>query len=185
MTLSWGDIAPRNPDAQPAPALRDLPGRLAALALAIARRPDLWRPIVRHEPELRWHCRLADLGDVEVWLLAWTFEQEVELHHHGGSSGAFAVAEGELCEDFTELGDPRPLRSALCPAGVARAFGPSRIHHVTNRSSAPATSIHVYSPPLSAVHFYEKVPGSAPESFRTERIVAGDAASAAQEEALS
>lgn len=182
MTLSWGDIAPTQSTAQPVPALHALPHRLAALALAIARRPDLWRPLVRHDPDLRWHCRLADLGDVEVWLLGWTFAQEVELHDHGGSAGAFAVAAGELFEDFTEIGDPRPLRSAFCPAGVARAFGPTRIHHVTNRSSAPATSVHVYSPPLTAMRFYDVAPGRAPQSFRTERIVAEDATSATQEE---
>jgi len=57
-------------------------------------------------------------------------------------------------------------------------------------SAAPSQSLSMPSQtsgcgPLTAMHFYEKAPGSAPESFRTERIVAGDAATAAQEEALS
>ena len=176
MTLSWVD--PTSLAAlRPAAPISSAPqARLGELALAIARRPDLWRAVVRHDPDLRWHCRLAELGDVEVWLLGWTFEQEVEWHDHGGSLGAFAVAEGELCETYTERGDRRPLRTAHCPAGSSRAFGATRIHHVTNRAGAPATSIHVYSPPLTAMSFYELAPGRAPEPVRVERILDQDAA---------
>jgi len=171
MTLSWGDLAPID-TARPAPSAEErVATRLAALALAIARRTDLWRPIVRHDADLRWHCRLANLDDVEIWLLGWTAEQEVELHDHGGSAGAFAVAAGELSETYTEHGDRRPLRTAFCPAGIARAFGPTRIHHVTNRGSEPATSVHVYSPPLTAMSFYELAPGRAPRPVRVERIL--------------
>ena len=171
MTLPWGNPAPDVEGATRPQAADTIEERLARFALAIARREDLWRPIVRHDPELRWHARLANLGDVEVWLLAWTHEQAVELHDHGGSAGAFAVAEGELREDFTERGVRGPLEHVLCPAGALRAFGPGRVHHVTNRASAPATSVHVYAPPLSAMHFYDLAPGQAPRAVRTEQIL--------------
>src|SRR3954453_14643337 len=135
MTLAWGDLASLASDPA-APAVLDPSAprqHLAAVALAIARRPDVWRPIIRHDPELRWHCRLADLGDSEVWLLGWTCDQEVEWHDHGGGSGAFAGAEGELHETYTEHGDRRTPRTASCRAGRVRTFGPTRIHHLTNR----------------------------------------------------
>lgn len=172
MTLSWGDLAPT--EGSLGAALEPMQRRLATLALAIARRPDLWRATVRHDPDLRWHCRLADLGDVEIWLLGWTDAQEVVLHDHGGSAGAFAVAEGELCEEYTERGVVGPLQSVFCPAGIARAFGPERIHHVTNRASAPATSIHVYSPPLTTMSFYELTPGDVPREVRVEHVLPED-----------
>jgi hypothetical protein len=189
MTLAWGDLASLAPD-DAAPAAVDATApqeRLAAFALAIARRPDLWRPLIRHDADLRWHCRLADLGDSEVWLLGWTSDQEVEWHDHGGSAGAFAVAEGELHETYTERGDPAPLRTARCPVGSTRAFGASRIHHVTNRAGAPATSIHVYAPRLTAMRFYDLTPGQPPGQIRTERILSGDAIGAvlSREENLS
>lgn len=170
MTLSWGEHALDERGPRPGPDAADLGARLARFASAIARRDDLWRGIVKHDPHLRWHVRLADLGDVEIWLLGWTHEQEVELHDHGGSSGAFAVAEGELCEEFTERGTRGPLRRVVCPAGSVRAFGPERVHHVANRASAPATSVHVYAPPLAAMHFYELETGHGPRAVRTERI---------------
>jgi hypothetical protein len=170
MVPPWGELAPNEDMPRPV-AADDIEARLARLALAIARRSDVWRPVVRHDPELRWHARLANLGDVEIWLLGWTHEQQVELHDHGGSCGAFAVAEGELCEDFTARDVPGPLRHAVCPAGSVRAFGPERVHHVSNRAGAPATSVHVYAPPLSAMHFYDLAPGAAPRAVRTERVL--------------
>lgn len=170
MNLPWGDPAPAEDTPRPT-AADTLEARLARLALAIAARSDLWRPVARHDPDLRWHARLANLGDVEIWLLGWTNEQAVELHDHGGSAGAFAVAEGELCEDFTERGARGALRRAVCPAGGVRAFGPGRVHHVTNRASAPATSVHVYAPPLSAMHFYDLAPGGEPRAVRTELVL--------------
>lgn len=171
MTLSWGERAPDERTTRPDVAVDTLEARLARFALAVARREDLWRPIVKHDPHLRWHARLADLGDVEVWLLGWTHEQEVDLHDHGGSAGAFAVAEGELCELFTTRGSRAPLRRAVCSSGGVRAFGPERVHHVTNVARTPATSVHVYAPPLTAMHFYDLAPGDAPRPVRTELIL--------------
>lgn len=172
MTLSWGDFTSLAPAAPAfASASSDPQTRLAALALAIVRRPELWRPVVRHDPDLRWHCRLATLGDADVWLLGWMAEQEVAWHDHGDSAGAFAVAEGELCETYTERGDRGALRTTFCAAGTARSFAATRIHHVTNRAGVPATSIHVYAPPLQAMRFYELTPGRAPQPVRVERIL--------------
>jgi hypothetical protein len=56
-----------------------------------------------HLPEFRtderWHVRLHQDDDVDVWLISWTAEQGTELHDHGGSAGAFHVVSGTLTED--------------------------------------------------------------------------------------
>ncbi|MBY0278054.1 cysteine dioxygenase family protein [Candidatus Binatia bacterium] len=171
MTPSWGEHAPDESTTRRDARAETLEARLARFALAVARREDLWRPIVKHDPRQRWHARLADLGDVEIWLLGWTREQEVELHDHGGSAGAFAVAEGELHEHFTTRGALGPLRRAVCRTGGVRAFGPDRVHHVTNVARTPATSVHVYAPPLTAMRFYDLAPGNAPQAVRTELVL--------------
>ena len=41
------------------------------------------------------------------------------------------------------------------PAGTVRRVSSGRVHDVVNTSSAPATSIHVYAPPLSTMTFYD------------------------------
>ena len=38
--------------------------------------------------------------------------------------------------------------------GETAAFGASRVHAVANRGAAVATSVHVYSPPLSSMKYY-------------------------------
>src|SRR5690606_13522508 len=66
--------------------------------------------------------------------------------------GAFAVALGVLQE--RDLGAVRDVRP-----GEARAFGPEYLHEVRNVSSAPAISVHAYSPPLTSMNRYELVHG--------------------------
>ena len=131
------------------------PMTLVEAARAVARAESYWRPLVRHDPVMRWFVRLYGTADVEAWLLTWTEEQSVELHDHGGSSGAILVVEGTLTEDFSD-GPLAPLRRVTWPTGSVHSFGPSRVHDIRNVTAAPATSIHVYSPPLTTMTFYEQ-----------------------------
>lgn len=109
----------------------------AATALALATRPERWRPLL--EPGLRRRL-LADTGEQQVWLLAWSPGQGIELHDHGSCSGAFAVAAGRLTEHVVTPG--RELASEL-PAGRARVFGPRYRHGLVNTGDEPAVSVHV------------------------------------------
>jgi hypothetical protein len=129
---------------------------LIDLAQAIARAEDYWRPLVHHYDADRWFVRLYGTLEVEAWLLTWTEAQGVELHDHGGSSGAVLVAEGSLTEDYCDLTSPAPLRRAVWPRGSVHAFGASHVHDLRNTDAEPATSIHVYSPPLTSMTFYER-----------------------------
>ena len=133
------------------------PAQLLAVTRELARDVDTWRALARHRPEARWFRRLAAHDRYDTWLIGWDAHQGVDLHDHGGSAGALYVVEGELVEtsgrrDDLSLGD---LREQRLTVGTARAFGPGHVHRVVNSSAAVATSIHVYSPPLVSMDFYE------------------------------
>ena len=113
-----------------------------------------WSALVRYTEDERWYHRLERGENHEVWLLSWLPGQRTGFHDHCGSSGAFAVVQGELRERTPAAGRPQPA-SAAFPAGRARSFGPRHVHEVVNESAAPAVSIHAYSPPLAGMRRYE------------------------------
>jgi predicted metal-dependent enzyme (double-stranded beta helix superfamily) len=127
--------------------------RLADLVRQAAARGD-WSALVRYTEDERWYHRLQRGENHEVWLLSWLPGQRTGFHDHCGSSGAFAVVQGELRERTPAAGRPRPV-SAAFPVGRARSFGPRHVHEVVNESTAPAVSIHAYSPPLAGMRRYE------------------------------
>jgi predicted metal-dependent enzyme (double-stranded beta helix superfamily) len=88
-----------------------------------------------------------------VWLLSWLPGQGTDLHDHGPASGAFAVAMGTLTERALTRGNAVEISRHLT-AGRVRAFGPSYVHQVTNTSSMPAVSVHVYTPGLATMNTY-------------------------------
>jgi hypothetical protein len=98
---------------------------------------------------------LLELSDaVEIWAIHWPTGQGLELHDHGGSAGALWVVHGTLEEH--SVGPGRTLLHRSLPAGSGAAFGSTYVHDVVNRDSAPATSIHAYSPPMASMTFYRQ-----------------------------
>lgn len=145
----------------PAPTLdRGPSGRLAAdhlteIVAGLATATALWRPFARHDPCERTAVRLLAAGDLyEVWLLGWTAGQSVELHDHGDAAAAFRVVEGSLVEVDADPVSGRLTERAI-GTGRTRVVAPGTIHDVRNDLSAPATSIHAYSPPLTTMRFYD------------------------------
>jgi hypothetical protein len=127
-----------------------------AIATSFAAAPEEWPVAPRFNPTSRWYHRLAVADDHEVWLLTWLPGQSTELHDHGGSAGAFHVFAGTLTEDTVAQpagGAPRITAREL-GEGAGRRFGAQHIHRITNRSSRPAVSIHVYGPALSVMTKY-------------------------------
>ena len=129
-------------------------GRLAVAELTdrarvLAGRPDEWLSRVRLSAEGRWYERVHRDDSHEIWLISWLPGQATGFHDHGESAGAFAVALGGL-EEHDIVG----LRTVT--AGQARGFGPDYVHDVRNVASAPAVSVHVYSPPLAVMNRYER-----------------------------
>jgi hypothetical protein len=143
---------------------------LADIARSLARARPLWERLVRHDQIERGFARLYSTAEVEAWLLTWTQEQAIELHDHGGSSGAVMVVAGELTESFTDLVTRSPLRELAWPRGSAHFFDANHVHDLQNRGSDVATSIHVYSPPLSSMTFYDHRPETFLKPLRVEPV---------------
>lgn len=119
---------------------------LIELVVALASRPRLWRPLVRHDPEQRWYERLLLTDAVEVWLIGWSAGQSTSVHDHGGAAGALIVIEGVLGED--EFSQTLQLtHRSLHSAGASAGFAETHVHRVFNPTMQNATSIHAYSPP--------------------------------------
>ena len=113
--------------------------------------------------EERWHVRVHQDADVDVWLISWTTEQGTELHDHGGSAGAFTVVEGTL-DEYVWSGSTQDAPGELvdhlrCERDTV-AFGPHYVHDVRNHREAPAVSVHAYSPPIRLMHYYDPSGGS-------------------------
>lgn len=85
-------------------------------------------------------------------MIGWTTDQSTRLHDHGGSTGALVVTAGELSEVLPHDGG---LRERALATGEVRTFPIGSVHDVVNRGPRPATSIHVYSPPLTEMTYYD------------------------------
>lgn len=127
------------------PAVADLTDWARALAAS----PKEWLSRVRLSAEGRWYERIHRDDSHEIWLISWLPGQATGFHDHGESAGAFALALGSL-EEHDIVG----ARTVV--AGQVRGFGPGYIHDVRNVASAPAVSVHVYSPPLAVMNRYER-----------------------------
>ena len=151
------------PVAEPATEL----ARLVGLAVDLAQTTPLWRPRIRRGEARRWYVRLLADAHTEAWLLGWPPGGRIDLHDHGGSSGAFCVIKGRLVETFARPGDDH-LRQRRLRAGWVVGFGPEHVHDVTNGGSSQALSLHVYSPRLTAMTFYQRGADGGLDVLRTE-----------------
>ncbi len=137
---------------------RDLePLELRRLVAEYARRPELWRHLVHHDPEARTYEQIERDEHVGVWLLCWMRDHDTGFHDHDLSKGAVAVVEGQVREDRLRIGSAPSSRTVS--AGEAFTFDASDIHRVLHAGDQPAVTIHAYSPPLWRMGAYEVSPG--------------------------
>jgi predicted metal-dependent enzyme (double-stranded beta helix superfamily) len=123
-----------------------------AAGLAAAMSPDA---LVLDPGSDRGYLRLLDTDVYEAWLIAWGPGGSLDLHDHGGSAGAVVVVHGELMERYTDRHRTLPLRTHRVRAHEALTIDPTRVHGVWNPGPASALSVHVYSPPLTTMTFYD------------------------------
>lgn len=110
--------------------------------------------------EERWASRLSSDDEVDVWLISWTPGKSTELHDHAGSLGALTVLSGALAE-YRWNGSE--LRHRTLEAGDQGAFPIGWVHDVmrapqppvADPATEPTLSVHAYSPPLTAMSYYE------------------------------
>ena len=121
----------------------------------------------------RWFARIHGDEELDVWLISWVPGQPTELHDHGGSLGALTVLSGSLNE---YRWDGAALRRRRLDAGDQAGFPLGWVHDVvwaprpvtapvalpvarTPSAGAvtvqPTLSVHAYSPPLTAMSYYE------------------------------
>ena len=174
--------------ADPRPAMEGparRPRGAAALAVALTRCTDLWAPLVEYGDTSRWTSLIApavaaevldpalhaDLAGAQIWLLSWLPGQGTDLHDHGTSAGAFAVARGTLTERVVAGGSREAVHQSTTDlvAGRVRWFGEHYVHQVTNTVAEPAVSVHVYAPALRWMNTY-RVEGGALVRIGTERV---------------
>ncbi|MBV8930615.1 MAG: cysteine dioxygenase family protein [Mycobacteriaceae bacterium] len=117
----------------------------------------------------RWFTRLHSDGELDVWLISWVPGQATELHDHGGSLGALTLISGALREFRW---DGEGLRHRRLDAGDQAGFPLGWVHDVTwapgDDVPAPALSVHAYSPPLTAMSYYEVTERNRLRRARTE-----------------
>jgi hypothetical protein len=95
---------------------------------------------------------LVRSAGVEAWLIHWPSGGRLQLHDHGGASGALRVVSGQLSETYIDAHCHLATRRLGVGRGVA--FGPSYVHDVANTAEFGATSVHVYAPPADTMFFY-------------------------------
>jgi predicted metal-dependent enzyme (double-stranded beta helix superfamily) len=127
------------------------------LAIARANADALWMRARRLHADVgeRVYARVRSAPDHDVWVIVWGAGSGVELHDHGGSAGAFAVARGTLTDTSEELDGARTERSI--GVGEGRSLDPDVRHAVHNASGMATVSVHVYAPPLATMRFYDEL----------------------------
>ncbi len=142
------------------------PALLADIADGLAASEDLWRSAVVHDDAERRPVRLVTTDSYEVWVIGWMPGQGVDLHDHGDSIGHIVVVDGTLTEVEPRSTGGEPFIHPL-EAGDGHHLPLGLVHDIVNTGTEPATSIHVYSPPLTEMTFYE------PSTLVPTRIDAG------------
>jgi hypothetical protein len=107
----------------------------------------------------RWFTRLHGDDELDIWLISWVPDRSTELHDHGGSLGALTVVSGALRETRW---DGEALRRRRLRAGDQAAFPLGWVHDVVWAPErdltvpvTPTLSVHAYSPPLTAMSYYD------------------------------
>lgn len=127
----------------------------------------------------RWFARLRGDDELDVWLISWVPERSTELHDHCGSLGALTVVSGALAETRW---DGEALRTRRLEAGDQAGFPLGWVHDVVwapepisvsgqrkaGAVGGPTLSVHAYSPPLTAMSYYEVTGRNTLRRNRTE-----------------
>ena len=141
---------------------------LRSAARWLAEVAPAWEDMTGSVPVTRTYRPICSSMHLEAWLIAWPAGGRLELHDHGGASGALQVLRGNLVEEFAPAGPVRPdrsrvlrrpLRRRALGRGDSTAFDADYVHDVINGGGPLATSVHVYGPAVRPMAFYN--PGRA------------------------
>jgi quercetin dioxygenase-like cupin family protein len=132
---------------------------LLAIATGLARTAPL-QPVATKRGQRAWHL-IAASATFEAWVIAWPPGGRIDLHDHGSSAGAVTVTSGELRETTVVNADSDSVRceTKVVRTGEAVTFGAHYVHDFANVGESPAVSVHVYSPRLTSMSYFEFVEG--------------------------
>lgn len=124
---------------------------LAALGEELACDEGRWRSLVPSALVERVAVRLLDTEAHDAWLLGWPSGSSVSPHDHGDAHGVLRVIEGELV-DLRWSAGARSRRRLRAGDGARLPVG---LVHDVLAPAGPALSVHLYSPPLREMGFYD------------------------------
>jgi mannose-6-phosphate isomerase-like protein (cupin superfamily) len=142
--------------------------QLRLIAEGLARTAGDW-PGLREPVERTWRT-VAATDRYEAFVIAWPVGGTIELHDHGDSAGAVVVVGGTLVETSVAHDVDGCLVTSSRALGPDDhlEFGPGHVHDLANLGTGPALSVHVYSPVLRSMTFFEPRDGSVLVAVRTE-----------------
>ena len=108
------------------------------------------RLAVPRDGERCW-LRIAGTDDFEAWLISWGADSVIPPHDHGESAAALHVVRGRLVEISHDARPAATWSVRELEAGDSIDVRRGRIHQVENHGPDAALSVHVYSPPLTAL----------------------------------
>ena len=130
------------------------PVDLLAVAQGFARSATSWPGM--DDPSERCWRTIAATDLFEAWVVAWPVGGNIELHDHGGSGGAVVIVSGTLVEMSVRPDDGELNATSMSiHTGGHMVFGPEHVHDLVNHGPGPALSVHVYSPALHAMTFFD------------------------------
>lgn len=140
----WG--APETPPDAP-----DVAEVAAAIAATLTVTSGRWPSLPAEHATDRTGARVLSTEAYDVWLLRWPQGTSVDPHDHGRSAGGFAVVAGALEE--VRWRDGAPVSRVVLP-GQSVTVGRGVVHDVVGLTRG-ALSVHVYTPPLREMAFYD------------------------------
>jgi mannose-6-phosphate isomerase-like protein (cupin superfamily) len=129
---------------------------LEQFATSLAARPERWAHLVDHSSDARVYHQVWDAEDVNAWVICWSQDQDTGFHDHDNSAGTIFVIEGDVREERLRLGETPEAR--VLSSGERLFVPATAIHRVLHTGSAPAVTIHAYSPPLRRTGSYRTGP---------------------------
>lgn len=120
----------------------------------VAADESTWVDRLRTPGDDHWWTRLYADESLDIWLLTWLPGHGTELHDHGRSAAAFTVVRGALEEVRVTATGETTVTS--CERERATVVSAGVIHDVRAVGRELAVSIHVYSPPLTRMTYYDR-----------------------------
>jgi hypothetical protein len=116
-------------------------------------------PGVGDDPRSARSVRLIATALYDVWLITWPMGSSIGPHDHGTARSVLQIVEGELIESVADQPHGSPSQTRILRKGDATRGEPSLVHDLVNGSDDEATSLHVYSPPLSDLTLFPTLSG--------------------------